>query len=117
MFGGWLLAVGVIALISTLVGWLTAAVQEYRRTVEADTTGHLESGPAPRAPTTLLTVLTVMVLIAAFLQVSAFGIGTASGRSRIDRTFHRATPMMPAAASVTTGLMIVTFPFPVFYIP
>ena len=47
VFGGWLLAVGVIALIATLVGWLTDAVQEYRRTVEADTTGHLDSGPAP----------------------------------------------------------------------
>src|SRR4029078_6832456 len=48
--GGWLLAVGVIALIATLVGWLTAAVQEYRRTVVADTTGHLENGPAPATP-------------------------------------------------------------------
>jgi lysylphosphatidylglycerol synthetase-like protein (DUF2156 family) len=71
VFGGWLLAVGVIALIATLVGWLTAAVQEYRRTVAADTTGHLDNGPAPRTPTALLTVLTVMVLVAAVLQSSS----------------------------------------------
>ena len=48
VFGGWLLAAGVIALIATLVGWLADAVEEYRRTVEADTTGHLESGQPPR---------------------------------------------------------------------
>ena len=40
-------AVGVIALIATLVGWLADAVKEYAETVEADTTGHLENGPAP----------------------------------------------------------------------
>ena len=43
VFGGWLLAVGVIALIATLVGWLTAAVQEYRRTVVADTSAWVPS--------------------------------------------------------------------------
>src|SRR5262249_36552123 len=99
VFGGWLLAVGVIALISTLVGWLTAALQEYRLTVKADTTGHLENGAAPRAPTTLLSVLTVMVLIAAFLQVSAFGIGTASGSSGS----AGASPGAPAPAPTGTG--------------
>ena len=31
VFGGWLLAVGVIALITTLIGWLTDAVMDYRR--------------------------------------------------------------------------------------
>ena len=51
VFGGWLLAAGVIALILTLVGWLIDAVKEYRKTVEADTTGHLENIPAPRTPT------------------------------------------------------------------
>src|SRR6266550_1724375 len=50
VFPGWLLAVGVIALILTLVGWLTDANREFGRTLEADQTGHLESGPAPRAP-------------------------------------------------------------------
>src|SRR5205809_213511 len=59
VFDGWLLAVGVIALIATLVGWLTDAVQEYRRTVDADRTGHLESGPAPGTPSRLLAALTI----------------------------------------------------------
>ena len=40
-------AAGVIALIATLVGWLSTPRKEYVKTVEADTTGHLENGPAP----------------------------------------------------------------------
>jgi plastocyanin len=79
VFGGWLLAVGVIALIATLVGWLTDAVQEYRRTVEADTTGHLESGPAPGTPSRLLAALTILTLGAAILQSSVFATGPANG--------------------------------------
>ena len=37
----------MIALILTLVPWLFDAINEYRRTVEADRTGHLENGPDP----------------------------------------------------------------------
>ena len=79
VFEGWLLAVGVIALIATLVGWLTDAVQEYRRTVQADTTGHLDNGPPPKTPSRLLAVLTVLVLGAAVLQSSVFAPGGANG--------------------------------------
>jgi plastocyanin len=79
VFEGWLLAVGVIALIATLVGWLTDAVQEYRRTVDADRTGHLDNGPAPRTPSRLLAVLTVLVVGAAVLQSSVFATGGANG--------------------------------------
>ncbi len=46
VFGGLLLGIGVIALIVTLIGWLVDAVKEYRKTVEADQTGHLENIPA-----------------------------------------------------------------------
>jgi len=99
VFGGWLLIVGVLALIATLVGWLTAALQEYRRTVEADRTGHLENGPAPRAPTALLTVLTAMVLGAAVLQVSNFSIGTASGTNASPGA--SGSPGAPASAPPT----------------
>jgi hypothetical protein len=35
VFGGWLLAVGVIALIATLLGWLIDARREFVKTVEA----------------------------------------------------------------------------------
>ncbi len=50
VFGGWLLAVGVIALIATLVGWLTDAVLDYRRIVEGGRTGHIDNGPPPATP-------------------------------------------------------------------
>jgi plastocyanin len=68
VFGGWLLAVGVIALIATLVGWLVDARQEYVKAVDADTTGHLESMPAPRTPSLLLATLVVLLVGGVVLQ-------------------------------------------------
>jgi len=68
VFGGWLLAVGVIALIATLVGWLIDARKEYVKTVEADTTGHLENVPAPRTPGLLLVVLGILLIAGVALQ-------------------------------------------------
>jgi len=79
VFGGWLLAVGVIALISTLVGWLTDAVLDYRRVVEAESTGHIENGPAPATPRRLLSVLIVLIVGAAVLQSGVFATGEAAG--------------------------------------
>ncbi len=68
VFGGWLLAAGLIALVATLVGWLVDARQEYVKVVEADTTGHLENVPRPRAPSALLWVLAVLLVGGAILQ-------------------------------------------------
>ena len=68
VFGGWLLAAGVIALIATLVGWLTDARKEYVKAEEADTTGHLESLPAPRTPSLLLVALAVLLIGGFVLQ-------------------------------------------------
>ena len=68
VFGGWLLAAGVIALIATLVGWLIDARKEYVKTVEADTTGHLESLPRPRTPALLLGSLAVLLIVGVVLQ-------------------------------------------------
>ena len=68
VFPGWLLAAGVVALILTLVGWLRDANHEYRRTVAADTTGHLDSGPAPRTPSLLFAVLAVLLVGGVALQ-------------------------------------------------
>ncbi len=79
VFEGWLLAVGVIALISTLVGWLTDAVGEYRKTVEADATGHLENIPTSRAPKVLVGTLLVLTIGAAILQSSILATGPANG--------------------------------------
>jgi plastocyanin len=79
VFGGLLLAVGVIALISTLIGWLFDAIQEYRLTVQADSTGHLENAPPPNPPSRLLSALIVLVVAAVVLQSGVFGTGSANG--------------------------------------
>nr|MBA2299931.1 hypothetical protein [Chloroflexota bacterium] len=68
VFGGWLLAAGVVALIATLVGWLVDTRKEYVKTVEADTTGHLENPPAPRTPSLLLASLLVLLIAGVVLQ-------------------------------------------------
>ena len=79
VFGGWLLAVGVIALIATLVGWLTDAVLDYRRIIEGERTGHIDNGPPPATPRRLLTVLTVLIVGAAVLQSGVFITDEAQG--------------------------------------
>jgi plastocyanin len=68
VFGGWLMAAGFIALVATLVGWLSDARQEYIKVEEADTTGHLENVPRPRTPSALLWVLGVLLVGAVVLQ-------------------------------------------------
>jgi plastocyanin len=79
VFGGLLLAVGVIALVAGLVGWLTDARREYVKAVEADRTGHLESLPAPRPPARLFATLAVLVVAAAVLQSGVLTEGSANG--------------------------------------
>jgi len=69
VFGGWILAAGVIALILTLVGWMGAARAEYEKTVEADSTGHLENIPDPRTPKLLLSGLAIMLVAAFVIQI------------------------------------------------
>ena len=79
VFGGWLLAVGVIALITTLVGWMTDAVLDYRRIVDAESTGHIDNGPAPATPRRMFTVLVVLIVGAAVLQSGVFTTDSAAG--------------------------------------
>jgi hypothetical protein len=69
VFGGWLLAVGAIAFVLTLVGWMRDARREYVATVEADRTGHLEPLPDPKTPKWLLASLGVLFLIGFVVQV------------------------------------------------
>jgi plastocyanin len=81
VFGEWLLAVGVIALILGLIGWLPDARKEYVKTVEADRTGHLENIPAPRPPARQLTFLAILVIGAVVLQSGIFSKGSANGEA------------------------------------
>ena len=79
VFGGWLMAVGLIALIYGLIGWLPDAGKEYGKTVEADRTGHLENVPTPRVPTRAFTVLAILVIGAVALQSGVFADKSATG--------------------------------------
>ncbi|HEV8488791.1 MAG TPA: cytochrome c oxidase subunit 4 [Candidatus Limnocylindrales bacterium] len=69
VFGGWLLPVGILFLIVTLVGWLFDARHEYVNRVEADRTGHLESLSAPEWPKRVLTVFAVLVVFAVVVDL------------------------------------------------
>lgn len=79
VFGGWLLVAGVAALIATLFGWLVDALKEYRKTVEADQTGHLENIPAPRTPVLLLSTLAVLFIGGIILQTGILPPRSAEG--------------------------------------
>lgn len=79
VFGGWVLLVGVIALIVGLIGWLADARAEYVETVEADRTGHLENPPPPRTPSRLFATLAVLLVAATVLQSGVLTTGSANG--------------------------------------
>jgi plastocyanin len=64
VFPGWLLLVGLVFTIVTLLGWLRDGRAEYVKAVEADRTGHLEPLPPPTWPKTVLAVFTVLVVAA-----------------------------------------------------
>jgi plastocyanin len=69
VFGGWLLAIGVVLTIITLLGWLHDARAEYIEAVEADQTGHIQPLPAPSWPIGLLWVFAILVAGALVLNL------------------------------------------------
>ncbi|HEX5589642.1 MAG TPA: cupredoxin domain-containing protein [Candidatus Limnocylindrales bacterium] len=82
VFGGWVLAAGVLILVFTLVGWLVDARAEYVKTVEADRTGHLENIPPPDWPRRLLQASAVIFVLAVLVQAGVLppqGPETAGG--------------------------------------
>lgn len=81
VFGGLILAVGIVALIITLLGWLRDARREYVHAVEADQTGHLEPLPTPGWPKHVLWALTILVVVAVVVDVGVLRPGgdTAAG--------------------------------------
>lgn len=80
VFGGWILVVGILFVIVTLVGWLFDARHEYVKTVEADRTGHLEALDAPGWPKQVLAVFAVLVAVAAIIDLGVLPrSGTAAG--------------------------------------
>lgn len=80
VMGGWVLILAVVFLVYTLIGWLVDATAEYRKVVEADSTGHLENIPARRLPTRTLQVFAVLFALVGLWQLGVFPpAGSASG--------------------------------------
>jgi len=108
VFGGWLLAVGAIALVVTLLGWLVDAVKEYRKTVEADQTGHLENIPAPRTPALLLGILAVLLVGGIVLQSGILPPKSANGEAGTPGASGGPPSASASAAPLPAGDVTVT---------
>lgn len=70
--GGWVLILAIVFLVYTLIGWLVDATAEYRKTVEADRTGHLENIPNRRLPARTLQVFAVLFVLVGLNQAGLF---------------------------------------------
>lgn len=79
VFGGWLLAVGLIMLIISLVGWLRDARSEYVLAERADASGHLDAMPAPKTPIGTLALFGALFVLAIILNSGLIPSGSASG--------------------------------------
>ena len=79
VFGGWLLLIGIVFTIVTLLGWLNDARKEYRHVVEADETGHIVNEPAPAWPNRLLWAMGILVVVAVALNQGWIPPRSASG--------------------------------------
>ena len=69
VFGGIVLALAVVFLVFSLVGWMIDALAEYRKVVEADTTGHLENPPTRQFPKRALQLFAVLFTVASLWQL------------------------------------------------
>ena len=101
VFGGWVLAVGVVFTIAGLLGWLNDARKEYRQVERADTTGHLENEPAPGWPRTLLTAFAVL-----FIAAIALNAGWIPPRSAAGGTAGAGPSAAPSGAAGPAGIAI-----------
>ena len=79
VFGGWLLGVGVIFTIVTLLGWLSDARREYIHVEAADITGHIATDPPPGWPKTLVSIMAGFVVVAVVLNLGWFPPRSAVG--------------------------------------
>jgi plastocyanin len=77
--GGWFLVLAIVFLVYTLLGWLIDATAEYRKTVEADRTGHLENIPDRRLPVRTLQVFAVLFVLIGLNQLGVFPPTNAAG--------------------------------------
>jgi plastocyanin len=118
VIGGWALAVGVIALVLTLLGWLWDARREYVAVEAADRTGHLDLGGAPAWPKATFAVLAILVVVGLVLTTQvvpdngtagASAAPGASGAPAGGGTTASAAPSAMPAADVTVTAQNVAF--------
>src|SRR6476660_6249279 len=108
VFGGPVLAVGVVFTIVSLLGWLNDARKEYRQVVRAETTGHLENEPAPGWPKGLLWVFTALTiasvaLTAGWLPPRSVAGGTAGPGGSATPSGGPAGPGGPGGIALTAS--------------
>jgi plastocyanin len=99
--GGWVLVVAAVFLAWTLVGWLVDFSAEYRKTEDADRTGHLENIVPRRLPTRALQGFAVLFVAVALFQLGVLppSGGAAAGPG--------ASPGASAEASLPPGTQVV----------
>jgi plastocyanin len=68
VFGGWLIAAGVVMLAISLLQWLMDARREYRGVLVADVTGHLPADPRPAYPRRTLATFAILFVGAIVLN-------------------------------------------------
>jgi plastocyanin len=81
VFGGWLIPVSLVMLVLSLLGWLRDARAEYALAERADTSGHLESLPAPRVPKGTFALFGALFVFGIILNSGIIPSGEASGAS------------------------------------
>ena len=89
---------GALMLVIALVGWLRDARAEFRETVRADTTGHLENIPAPRFPAG-----TLLVFGAIFVASILVAAGIVPPRSSAGTVVGSVTPSGAASGASAAG--------------
>jgi plastocyanin len=124
--GGWAMIFGAIALLLTLLGWLRDARREYVAVEVADTTGHLDAGPAPAWPKGTFAVLALLLaggvlFTSGVLPNSGGGApaasgGPAGGAAAGAGAGASATPNVPAT-DVTQTAENVSFILPTLLAP
>jgi plastocyanin len=87
-----ILLAGVVMFVIVALEWLRDAVIEYRLTVKADRTGHLENPPAPRFPWVTLGVFAALLVVAVVVGTGTFPPSSGGG-----------APAASAAASAGLG--------------
>jgi plastocyanin len=101
VFGGWLLLVGLVFTIVTLLGWLNDFRKEYRHVVDADRTGHIENEPAPAWPKKLLWTIAIVVFFAVILNLGILPPKSTAGEGEAGGSPAPSGPPPPGEIKIT----------------